>query len=526
MWTAAKVPQDVVAPWKTASETNGPRRPNRRKSDPGTSASSLRRGSRRLRRHPRPKKSVLTSQESYRVWIDEQRRKQQELNMVKGEPTATALKNAAEVKCATRLQMFRKKYFNQPTEEQKRLMSKEYASAPRADTGGADNKEKGDGGVPLVGKLKRSEPRAASSTKRHGISANQSVSADKGERKDELSLEPTVYSTARLKHEPWLKDQHVNFLENYPVLSPRTTPGEPPVSDNSFVEEALYEHDNGGGLTGASQAIQGTLIDSDRKRIENIVREVAQKIAKSYRKALESEKYRHDEEVKDVKQGYETELKLLVAAYDEKLSYYVRRTQHTQQTEVAVRELVEINSRILRSGKGNQVAPAHIRKNLESWDRRNRVIFQEGPPPDVHESLHNELLNQKLTEEIAKETVTVKPWTPNYNSSGASKRNSRSTGNGNTPAEGGGSGKKGKKTEKDHGLNLTMLQTLRKQNEDFRQAEEAVRLKLESAQVAISAKNEEIKLMSKRYADMEAKYKAAMKEVKLLEYQGGRGRRY
>ena len=71
-----------------------------------------------------------------------------------------------------------------------------------------------------------------------------------------------------------------------------------------------------------------------------------------------------------------------------------------------------------------------------------------------------------------------------------------------------------------------MLQTLRKQNEDFRQAEEAVRLKLESAQVAISAKNEEIKLMSKRYADMEAKYKAAMKEVKLLEYQGGRGRRY
>ena len=71
-----------------------------------------------------------------------------------------------------------------------------------------------------------------------------------------------------------------------------------------------------------------------------------------------------------------------------------------------------------------------------------------------------------------------------------------------------------------------MLQTLRKQNEDFRQAEEAVRLKLESAQVAISAKNEEIKLMSKRYADMEAKYKATMKEVKLLEYQGGRGRRY
>lgn len=509
--------QDTLTLWKSGFEANGPKRPKKGKTDLGGVPSSSRRGSRRLRRHPIPKKSLLSSQDSYRAWMAELQKKHQKLKSEKAGAPLTFHKSTPQSKGAARLKMFRKKYFEQPTTEQVEGRSKELAHFSSSEQNTAIKTQTRDIGRPIIEKLKQSEPRAATTAKISSGKIEQATPDTKTESKHQLSLEPTVYSTAQLQHQDWLQRQHVDLLENYPVLSPRSNADEKSVGDISFIEEALNDIARTSSLQDSSQDYNRSINHKERIRIEKLVKDVAQKISKSYRIALQNEKNMHEDELNALKQSYETELKSLVTAYNEKLSYYIRRTQHTQQAEVAVRELVEINSRILRNGKGNQVAPAHIRKKLESWDKRNRSIFNEGSQSNANEMPKSENLNQQLDDEIAKETVKVKPWTPNYNSSRANARSA---------VDGMGKGTKGQNSAtEDNPINITMLEALRKQNEDIRKAEESTRLKLESAEVSICAKNEEIKSILKRYAEMEAKYKAAMKEVRLLEYYGGRGRR-
>ena len=102
--------QDPLTLWKSGFEANGPTRPRKGKSDLGGIPSSSRRGSRRFRRHPMPKKSVLASQDSYRAWMTELQKKHQKLKAEKTGQSLTFPKNTPQSKGVARL----KKHLKSP----------------------------------------------------------------------------------------------------------------------------------------------------------------------------------------------------------------------------------------------------------------------------------------------------------------------------------------------------------------------------------------------------------------------------
>lgn len=225
--------------------------------------------------------------------------------------------------------------------------------------------------------------------------------------------------------------------------------------------------------------------------------------------------------------------------YKDHIAYYLRRTEHLEAAETAVRELVEINKRLSKGGQGSTVIPAHIRTKLAAWDRKNDGENNRKRA----ESSYDQYLANEIEEAVKSEgrntsTITrVKPWTPTQNMPKRKRKISN-----------------GRNSDKVYIVNLiqkmnhdkrqweakqaewveneqsqiTMLQTLRQDNQSLRYEGEKMQkviqhLKGEIVEKdrlhkeAIEMKKSHIEELEVRYAELQGKYRVCHKELKAYD---------
>ena len=456
-----------------------PTRPARRQVD-----SSARAGQ-RIKGNPGTVKSQWTCTNAYSSWMDEQWRKRHGVDV---EMNGGSEEKKHAVVRSERLKMFRRKH-EEALAQQKALSQQQAAPTHVVQPGLIQ--------VPAPPKSAKQVLKEYAPVKSFDTTS--------------ISLEPEVYNAGSFNHTSWMKQEQVDMLGLYPILSPRaiekvetSEKEEPGMSDNSFIQDALLVQ----AIQTAESDVSKLKVPAvDVKRLELKVQEMAKRLSSSCEQALVEQKKKFDMKLKDIKLEQERDMEMLKAAYDERLSYHIRRTQHMQQAENAVRELVEINSRIIRGGKGNKNIPGHLLRNMEMWNRRNQSVFQE-QPASRPEGLP-----------MYDDNAYIKPWTPRLSGVASDKLNQGRRGSDRSLETMDSS-------QQETSSQFVMLEALRKQNEDIRQSEEAMCIQHERAKVSLAAKDEELKAAGKRYRDLEAKYKNAIKDLKLLEYQynvGGKG---
>ena len=179
-------------------------------------------------------------------------------------------------------------------------------------------------------------------------------------------------STKEMQNHTWLKPDQVKVLENYPVVSPRANnvlEGANRVlsQHNQYKhspEEYMKQIDNDDRFAKEPDSIEFV-------KFKNSILSMSKQVTSTYKNALGNIQSTQNREIEALKLKHKREMDSINKRYKDHIAHYLRRTEHLEAAEAAVRELVEINKRLSKGGQGSTIIPAHIRTKLAAWDRKN-----------------------------------------------------------------------------------------------------------------------------------------------------------